>query len=113
LAKICKLDMRVYQQMIKPSFTRRCFNRGGCEQIYKDTISGAKTKRVGLSDASAYSREGDTIVVWRLDRLSRSLKDLIEIAAVLETKGIGLKVCMKQSTQTQVQVNLFSTFLAH
>jgi hypothetical protein len=41
------------------------------------------------------------------------LKDLIEIAAVLETKGIGLKVCMKQSTQTQVQVNLFSTFLAH
>jgi DNA invertase Pin-like site-specific DNA recombinase len=63
----------------------------GWEQIYKDTISGAKTKRVGLSDASAYAREGDTIVVWRLDRLSRSLKDLIEIAAVLETKGIGLK----------------------
>jgi len=63
----------------------------GCEQIYKDTISGAKTKRVGLSDALAYAREGDTIVVWRLDRLSRSLKDLIEIVADLETKGIGLK----------------------
>ena len=63
----------------------------GCEQIYKDTISGAKTKRVGLSDALAYAREGDTIVVWRLDRLSRSLKDLIEIVADLEKKGIGLK----------------------
>ena len=49
----------------------------GCEQIYKDTISGAKTKRVGLSDALACASDGDTIVVWRLDRLSRSLKDLI------------------------------------
>jgi DNA invertase Pin-like site-specific DNA recombinase len=65
--------------------------RVGCEQIYKDTISGAKTKSVGLSDALAYACEGDTIVVWRLDRLSRSLKDLIEIVAGLETKGISLK----------------------
>ena len=63
----------------------------GCDQIYKDTISGAKSKRAGLSDALAYAREGDTIVVWRLDRLSRSLKDLIEIVANLESKGIGLK----------------------
>ena len=63
----------------------------GCDQIYKDTVSGAKTKRVGLGDALAYARKGDTIVVWRLDRLSRSLKDLIQIVASLEAKGIGLK----------------------
>jgi DNA invertase Pin-like site-specific DNA recombinase len=50
----------------------------GCLKIYTDTISGAKSERKGLSDALDYVRAGDTLVVWRLDRLGRSLKDLIE-----------------------------------
>lgn len=66
-------------------------NQAGCEQIFKDQISGAKTERQGLQQALAYARAGDTIVVWRLDRLSRSLKDLIEMVAFLESKNIGLK----------------------
>ncbi|WP_260675823.1 recombinase family protein [[Scytonema hofmanni] UTEX B 1581] len=50
----------------------------GCEKIYSDRISGAKALRPGLSLALEVARTGDVLVVWRLDRLGRSLKDLIE-----------------------------------
>ena len=63
----------------------------GCEKIYHDKISGAKAERVGLSNALEMSRAGDTLVIWRLDRLGRSLKDLISISEVLKTREIGLK----------------------
>ncbi|MDI1352724.1 MAG: recombinase family protein [bacterium] len=63
----------------------------GCEKIYDDKISGSKIDRPGLASAIEFARQGDVIVVWRLDRLSRSLKDLIEVVASLESKGIGLK----------------------
>lgn len=49
-------------------------NLAGCERIFKDQLSGAKSDRPGLQDAISYARPGDTLVVWRLDRLSRSLK---------------------------------------
>ena len=51
--------------------------QAGCERIFEDTQSGAKATRPGLTAALQYAREGDTLVVWRLDRLGRSLKDLI------------------------------------
>lgn len=63
----------------------------GCTEIFEDQLSGAKAARPGLQKALHYARAGDTLVVWRLDRLSRSLKDLIEMVAILDTKGIGLK----------------------
>ena len=50
----------------------------GCLKIFTDTISGTKSERQGLAEAQDFIREGDTLVVWRLDRLGRSLKDLIE-----------------------------------
>jgi DNA invertase Pin-like site-specific DNA recombinase len=50
----------------------------GCNKIFTDTASGAKAERTGLNEALEYVREGDTLVVWRLDRLGRSLKHLIE-----------------------------------
>src|SRR5688500_2853374 len=50
----------------------------GCLKIYTDIISGTKSERKGLTEALDYIRGGDTLVVWRLDRLGRSLKDLIE-----------------------------------
>jgi DNA invertase Pin-like site-specific DNA recombinase len=65
--------------------------KAGCERILEDHLSGAKAERIGLQEALNYARAGDTIVVWRLDRLSRSLKDLIEIVALLESKDIELK----------------------
>ncbi|EOA3786274.1 recombinase family protein [Vibrio vulnificus] len=70
---------------------RDALDQAGCEQIFEDQLSGAKVERPGLHQALQYARAGDTIVVWRLDRLSRSLKDLIEMVTLLESKGIGLK----------------------
>ena len=62
-----------------------------CEKIFEDQISGAKAERPGLQAILQFARPGDTLVIWRLDRLSRSLKDLIEMVKLLESKRIGLK----------------------
>jgi DNA invertase Pin-like site-specific DNA recombinase len=63
----------------------------GCTKIFTDTTSGAKAERKGLEDALTYVREGDTLVVWRLDRLGRSLKHLIETITDLNNRKIGFK----------------------
>lgn len=63
----------------------------GCVKIFTDTISGSTTERKGLDEALAYVREGDTLVVWRLDRLGRSLKHLIETITTLNNRKIGFK----------------------
>lgn len=62
-----------------------------CGKIFKDMKSGAKADRPGLAEALAYIREGDVLVVWKLDRLGRSLRDLIDIVNGLKERGIGLK----------------------
>src|SRR5436853_2499288 len=63
----------------------------GCVKIYSDVVSGAKAEREGLAEALDYVREGDTLVVWRLDRLGRSLKHLIETITQLNNRKIGFK----------------------
>jgi DNA invertase Pin-like site-specific DNA recombinase len=63
----------------------------GCDKIFEDTASGAKAERPGLAAALAYVREGDTLVVWRLDRLGRSLPHLIETVGALEARGVGFR----------------------
>src|SRR5437763_1940108 len=63
----------------------------GCSKIFTDTISGAKEERKGLEEALAYVREGDTLVVWKLDRLGRSLKHLIETITKLNNRKIGFQ----------------------
>ncbi len=64
----------------------------GCERIFYDKVSGAKSERPGLKEALDYLRDGeDVLVVWRLDRLGRSLKDLIELVNNLEERKIGFK----------------------
>ena len=70
---------------------RDALEKAGCERIFTDTASGAKAERVGLAEAIAYAREGDILVVWRLDRLGRSLKHLIETITSLNERGIGFK----------------------
>ena len=65
--------------------------KAGCEKFFDDKITGSKIDRPGLDAAIDYAREDDVIVVWRLDRLSRSLKDLIQVVSDLESQGIGLK----------------------
>jgi DNA invertase Pin-like site-specific DNA recombinase len=66
-------------------------NKAGCERIFTDTASGAKSERIGLGEALSYVRKGDTLVVWRLDRLGRSLPHLIATITGLENRGIGFK----------------------
>jgi DNA invertase Pin-like site-specific DNA recombinase len=63
----------------------------GCEKIFSDKVSGAKADRPGLKQAFEFARAGDTLVVWRLDRLGRSLKDLIVLVEELESRQIGLR----------------------
>ena len=64
--------------------------QAGCAKIYSDHISGVKAARPGLNLALDFARDGDVLVVWRLDRLGRSLKDLIEIMSKLDERGIEL-----------------------
>ena len=63
----------------------------GCEKIFSDKMSGAKANRPGLKKAFDFAREGDTLVVWRLDRLGRLLKDLIALVEEMEKHKIGLR----------------------
>lgn len=63
--------------------------QAGCEKFFSDKVSGAKADRPGLAAALDYAREGDSLVVWRLDRLGRSLKHLLEVVEGLEENGIG------------------------
>src|SRR5437660_12709698 len=63
----------------------------GCSKIFTDTISGATTERKGLEEALAYVRAGDSLVVWKLDRLGRSLKHLIETITALNNRKIGFQ----------------------
>jgi DNA invertase Pin-like site-specific DNA recombinase len=63
----------------------------GCERIFEDRASGAKTDRPGLAQALAFVREGDVLVTWKLDRLARSLPHLIETVNQLEKSGAGLR----------------------
>lgn len=63
----------------------------GCEEIYTDVISGVKSQRPGLDKALNYLREGDTLVVWKLDRLGRSIQHLIHTINSLLDKKIGFK----------------------
>ena len=60
----------------------------GCDKIYSDTTSGARSERPGLREALDYLREGDCLVVWRLDRLGRSLRHLIETVTTLDRRGV-------------------------
>jgi len=63
----------------------------GCEEIYHDIASGVKTVRSGLEEALAYLREGDVLIVWKLDRLGRSIQHLIHTIKNLSERNIGFK----------------------
>src|ERR687885_171145 len=77
------------EQNLNPQ--RDALEKAGCEQVYADQVSGTKAHRPGLEQAFSHLRAGDTLVVWRLDRLGRSLRHLIDTVTELQEKGIGFK----------------------
>lgn len=70
---------------------RDALTNAGCTQVFTDMLSGAKADRPGLIEALSYIRQGDVLVVWKLDRLGRSLKQLIETVTILQQRGADLK----------------------
>lgn len=70
--------------------------RAGCERVFRDVMSGAKADRPGLREALEYVRSGDTLVVWRLDRLGRSLSSLIELMNNLRERGVSFQSLTEQ-----------------
>src|SRR3954471_17249112 len=63
----------------------------GCGKVFEDRASGARADRAGLQAALAYVRDGEMLVVWKLDRLGRSLKHLIETVTALSNRGVGFR----------------------
>ncbi len=68
----------------------------GCERLFRDTVSGAKTERPGLTAALRECRPDDTLVVWKLDRLGRSLPHLVETVRELVARGVGFQSLQEQ-----------------
>ncbi len=73
--------------------------KAGCAKILEDRISGARASRPGLEKLLEVVRKGDVVVVWRLDRLGRSLKDLIDLVGQFESKGVEL-TSLKEKVDT-------------
>ncbi len=65
--------------------------KAGCRKIYRGKISGAKSERKGLNECLSVLQEGDTLMVWRIDRLGRSLKHLVEVVSNLKDMGVKFK----------------------
>lgn len=80
---------RVSTQDQKPELQLDALNAAGCEQVFHEKVSGKDQQRPELDTCLKVLRKGDTLVVWRLDRLGRSLKDLVEIVHRLEDRGVG------------------------
>ena len=82
------------------SLQRDALTTAGCERIFADTISGAKAIRPQPAVALDHLRAGDTLVVWRLDRLGRSLSELIDLMTHLSKKGIAFRSLAEQIDTT-------------
>src|SRR5512141_1750132 len=82
---------RVSTQDQNPALQLDALKAAGCEKVFVEKASGAQRDRPELSAALDYLRAGDSLVVWKLDRLARSLKQLIETVELLENRSIGLR----------------------
>jgi DNA invertase Pin-like site-specific DNA recombinase len=86
--------------------------KAGCERIYKDIASGAKKERPALDEMTTQLRAGDVVVVWKIDRLGRSLKHLVELVEKFAEKGIGLKSLSDPIDTTHAQGRLVLNMFA-
>jgi DNA invertase Pin-like site-specific DNA recombinase len=86
---------RVSSNQQELSLQSDALTAAGCERIFQEKESGIQRDRPQLAAALEYMRNGDTLVVWRLDRLARSVKQLIETVEILERRGVELR-CLAQ-----------------
>jgi DNA invertase Pin-like site-specific DNA recombinase len=82
---------RVSTQDQDAALQRVALEEAGCARVFQETASGAQRDRPELAAALSYMREGDTLVVWKLDRLARSVRQLIETVEGLEARGVGFR----------------------
>ncbi len=93
---------------------RDALREAGCQRVFEDVSSGARTARPGLDEALAWLREGDTLVVWKLDRAGRSLPHLVRMVADLGARGVGFKSLTDPIDTTtaggRLQFHVFAAF---
>lgn len=82
---------RVSTQDQNLELQREALTKAGCQKVFEDKLSGARTDRPGLSKIIEMLRKGDTLVVWKLDRLGRSVKQLIDLVGELHKQGVHFK----------------------
>ena len=82
---------RVSTQDQNLDLQREALTKAGCQKIFEDTIRGSRAERPGLAKTLEMLREGDTLVVWKLDRLGRSVKHLVDLAGDLDNQGIHFR----------------------
>lgn len=90
-----------------PQFQIEELRRAGCEKIFTEKKSGAKADRPMLQAALDYARPGDTLVVWKLSRLARSLTQVITTVKLLEEKGVHLRALTQKIDTTTPEGRLF------
>ena len=85
---------------------RDALTEAGCQKIFTEQMSGAVADRPALHDAVEFARSGDTLIVWKLDRLARSMKQLVETIETLRAKGIGFRSLTEALDTTTAQGRL-------
>lgn len=100
---------RVSTRDQKPHLQLDALNVAGCDRIFEEAASGAKRERPELRAALDYMRAGDTLVVWKLDRLARSTRQLLETVEGLAERGIGLKALTQDIDTTTAGGRLIFT----
>ena len=91
---------RVSTRDQSPTLQLDALNAAGCDRVFQEQASGAQRDRPQLKAALEYVRAGDTLVVWKLDRLARSVRQLVETAEDFQKRDIGLKVLTQQIDTT-------------
>jgi len=97
---------RVSTQDQRLDVQHEALTRSGCDKVFDDTMSGKVTDRPGLQKALDILRKGDTLVVWKLDRLGRSVKQLVDLVSGFEEDGINF-VSLTDSIDTSTAAGRF------
>lgn len=74
-----------------PDLQIDALRQAGCERVFSETASGVRTERAGLSDALSHARESDVFVVWKLDRLGRTVRQLVDFVSALRSRGVEFR----------------------